>query len=155
MPARKALDHLDCAVANTIDLIGDRWTLLIVRDAFFGVRRFEDFRRDLDIARNVLSDRLESLVAHDILTTRPYQDNPPRHEYVLTERGRDMFDVLMAIWRWGDRWDPPSAQRVAVHEDCGHETHIVAACAHCGGELTRRNITVHPALDVVLARRAT
>lgn len=154
MPTRKSLDHLDCAVANSIDLIGDRWTLLIVRDAFFGVRRFDDFRRDLDIARNVLADRLDRLVEHGVLTTRPYEERPPRREYLLTEKGRDMFDVLLAIWRWGDRWYPPDEPRVAIHEECGHETHIVAACSHCGHELTRRNVTVHPVPPVVTARNA-
>jgi DNA-binding HxlR family transcriptional regulator len=152
MPTRKSLDHLDCSVANTVDVIGDRWSLLILRDAFFGVRRFDDFQKDLAIARNVLADRLQGLVDREILTTRPYQDNPPRNEYVLTDKGRDLFDVLMALWRFGDKWEPASAKRVAIHDECGHETHIVASCAHCGGELTRRNIRVVPALDVVQAR---
>ncbi|HEX9856188.1 MAG TPA: helix-turn-helix domain-containing protein [Acidimicrobiia bacterium] len=152
MPPRKSLDHLDCSVANTVDVIGDRWSLLIVRDAFFGVRRFDDFQKDLGIARNILADRLQGLVDKDILTTKQYQDNPTRHEYVLTDKGRDLFDVLMALWRFGDRWEPATAARVAIHDDCGHETHMIAACAHCGAELTRRNIRVVPLLDVVAER---
>lgn len=155
MPARKSLDHLDCAVANTINVIGDRWSLLILRDAFFGVRRFDDFRRDLGIARNVLTARLQTLVDHDILRTVPYQDNPPRHEYRLTEKGRDLFDVLMALMRFGDRWEPSVAERIAIHTECGHETHAVPACAHCGGELTRRNIRIEPVFDLAEMRQRT
>ncbi len=153
MPAKKSLEHLDCAVANTVDLIGDRWTLLIMRDVFFGVRRFDDFQRDLGIARNVLTTRLQALVAHGILRTVPYQDNPPRHEYRLTDKGRDLFDVLMALWRFGDKWEHSSQERVAIHTDCGNATHMVPACAHCGGRLTRHNLRVEPILDVVAARQ--
>jgi DNA-binding HxlR family transcriptional regulator len=155
MPTRKPIDHLNCSVANTIDLIGDRWTLLIMRDVFFGVRRFDDFRRDLGIARNVLAQRLRTLVAQDILKTVLYQDNPPRHEYRLTDKGRDLFDVLMALWRFGDRWEPAHDDRVAIHTECGHETHMVPVCAHCGGELTRNNIRIQPPFEIVEARRQT
>jgi DNA-binding HxlR family transcriptional regulator len=155
MPARKSLDHLDCVVAETIDVIGDRWTLLIMRDAFFGVRRFDDFQTDLQISRNVLTDRLGQLVNHGILKTVPYQDHPPRSEYRLTEKGRDLFDVLMAIWRFGDRWEHADTERVAIHKACGQVTHTVPACAVCGEILTRHNLRVEPPLDVVLARQAT
>ncbi len=153
MPTRKPIDHLNCSVANTIDLVGDRWTLLIMRDVFFGVRRFDDFHRDLGIARNVLADRLKTLVARDILRTVAYQDNPLRHEYRLTDKGRDLFDVLMALWRFGDRWEPAHDERVAIHTECGHQTHMVPVCAHCGGELTRHNIQVQPPLEIVETRR--
>jgi len=140
MPTRKPLDHLDCAVANSVDLIGDRWTLLILRDAFLGVRRFDDFRRDLDIASNVLTNRLDTLVAAHILFTRPYQEHPPRHEYLLTEKGKDLFDVLMALWRWGDRWVGSHAERRIIHQECGHDT--------------QRNVRVEPTLEVVVERHA-
>ncbi len=155
MPARKPLDHLDCTVADSVDLIGDRWTLLILRDAFLGVRRFDDFRRDLDIASNVLTARLESLVTAGIVLTRPYQEHPPRHEYLLTEKGKDLFDVLLALWRWGDRWaEPDTGRRRLIHRECGHDTHLLAACAHCGEPLTRRNVRIEPGLEVVLERQA-
>lgn len=154
MPTKKSIEHLDCVVASTIDIIGDRWTLLIMRDVFFGVRRFDDFQRDLQISRNVLTDRLQQLVAHGILRTVPYQDNPPRHEYRLTDKGRDLFDLLLAVWRFGDKWEHSDTERVVIHEDCGNATHMVSACAHCGGELTRRNLRVEPLLDVVADRQA-
>ena len=154
MPTKKSLDHLDCVVAETIDIIGDRWTLLIMRDAFFGVRRFDDFQADLQISRNVLAARLAQLVENDILKTVPYQTNPLRNEYRLTDRGRDLFDVLLAVWRFGDKWEHSDIDRVAIHKDCGEVTHMVPSCANCGGELTRHNLRVEPQLDVVLSRRA-
>ena len=154
MPTKNSLDHLDCVVAETIDLIGDRWTLLIMRDVFMGVRRFDDFQADLQISRNVLTDRLTRLVENGILRTVPYQSNPPRHEYRLTDKGRDLFDVLLAVWRFGDRWEHSTVDRVAIHVDCGEQVHMVPACSNCGGELTRHNMRVEPQLDVVLARHA-
>ncbi len=154
MPSKKSLDHLDCVVAGTIDIIGDRWSLLILRDVFFGVRRFDDFQADLQISRNVLTARLSQLVTDGILKTVPYQDHPPRHEYRLTEKGRDLFDLLLAVWRFGDKWEHSDTERIVIHEDCGQATHMVPACAVCGGELTRHNLRVQPQLDVVLARHA-
>jgi DNA-binding HxlR family transcriptional regulator len=153
MPAKKSLDHLDCVVAGTIDLIGDRWTLLIMRDVFMGVRRFDDFQSDLQISRNVLADRLHLLVENNILKTVPYQDNPVRHEYRLTDKGRDLFDLLLAVWRFGDKWEHADTDRRMIHKDCGQVTHMIPACAHCGGELTRHNLEVEPQLDVVIARQ--
>lgn len=153
MPTRKTLD-IDCSVANAIDLIGDRWSLLILRDAFFGVRRFDDFCEDLGISRNVLTSRLELMAETGVLETRSYQDNPPRHEYRLTEKGRDLFDVLMALWRFGDRWDPSHEERVAIHTECGNPTHAVPTCSSCGEELTIRNIRVDPSLEIVEQRLA-
>jgi len=153
MPSKKSLSHLDCAVAGTIDIIGDRWTLLIMRDVFMGVRRFDDFQSDLQISRNVLTDRLQRLVAEGVLKMIPYQDNPPRHEYRLTDKGRDLLDLLLAVWRFGDKWTHADAERRLIHEDCGQVTHMIPACAHCGSELTTRNLRVEPALDVVLKRQ--
>jgi DNA-binding HxlR family transcriptional regulator len=152
MPARKSLEHLDCAVTNAVDAIGDRWSLLILRDAFFGVRRFEDFRTDLQIARNVLASRLDALVERGVLTTRQYQDRPTRHEYLLTDKGKDLYGVLMAIWRWGDRWEPSGDTRVAIHTLCGHETYTVPACAECGAVMDHRSTRVEPLLEVVAQR---
>ncbi|HSL25513.1 MAG TPA: helix-turn-helix domain-containing protein [Acidimicrobiia bacterium] len=152
--ARKSLEHLECAVANTVDIIRDSWTILILRDAFLGVRRFDEFVTDLGIARNVLSDRLGHLVRAGLLEALAYQNNPPRHEYRLTERGKDLFDVLMTLWSYGERWNPPpdrSHQRV-MHLTCGHEAQAVAHCSHCGERLRRRDVRVEPPLPVVAAR---
>jgi DNA-binding HxlR family transcriptional regulator len=154
MAQRKKLDHLQCSVANTLEVIGDQWTVLILRDAFMGVRRFDEFQSDLGIARNILSDRLERLVAAGIMELRPYQEHPPRHEYRLTTKGKDLFDVLLALWRWGDRWLPVAdeVERHLVHVECGHATHAVASCAHCGKQLLRSDLRIEPGLSVTAGR---
>jgi len=105
--------HADthCSIARALDIVGDPWTLLVVREAFFGTRRFEDFRRALGIPRATLADRLDLLVDHGVLERRPYLEHPPRDEYVLTERGQDLQGVIIALMAWGDRWgglpEPP------------------------------------------------
>ncbi|MGH8926748.1 MAG: winged helix-turn-helix transcriptional regulator [Acidimicrobiia bacterium] len=154
MPIRKSLDHLQCSVANTAELIGDRWTVLILRDAFLGVRRFDGFQRDLGIARNVLTDRLALLVDSGILVTRQYEEHPPRFEYLLSQKGKDLFDVLVAMWRWGDRWNPPIgvSLRTLRHLDCGSEVHGEIRCEECGGQLHPRNTWIDPPLQVVAER---
>lgn len=142
-------------MANTAELIGDRWTVLILRDAFLGVRRFDEFQGDLGIARNVLTDRLSTLVEAGIFSPRLYQERPPRFEYRLTEKGRDLYDVLVTMWRWGDKWSPPQERflRNLVHIDCGAVTHAVVRCEACGGDLETHNTRVEPQLPVVEQRR--
>lgn len=152
--SRKSLQHLECAVANTVEMVNDAWTVLVLRDAFLGVRRFDEFVDDLGIARNVLADRLERLVANGMMETRQYQDRPPRHEYRLTEQGKDLFDVLMTLWSYGERWKPPTdpERQKVIHLACGEEAHAVAHCGHCGQRLTRRDVRIEPPLDVVRDR---
>jgi DNA-binding HxlR family transcriptional regulator len=94
----------NCSVARTLELVGERWTLLVVRDAFHGRRRFEEFQESLGIARNVLADRLQKLVAHGIFERVLYQEKPERHEYVLTPKGRDLRLALAALMQWGDTY---------------------------------------------------
>jgi len=152
--SRKSLQHLECAVANTVEMVNDAWTILILRDAFLGVRRFDEFVNDLGIARNVLTDRLERLVANGMLQTNVYQERPPRHEYRLTEQGKDLFDVLMALWSYGERWKPPSdpQRQKVIHVTCGHEAQAVSHCGNCGERLDRRQVRIEPALSVVEER---
>ena len=106
----------DCSIAATLDAIGDRWTLLILRDLFKGVRRFEDLQKDLGIARNLLSNRLNKLISHSIVIRVPYQERPTRYEYRLTSKGLDLSPSLVALMHWGDTWcitdGPPT---VLVH----------------------------------------
>src|SRR3982751_3153860 len=97
------LSTLHCSIARTLDIVGERWTLLILRDAFNDVRRFEDFAAGLPVARNILTDRLQTLVAHGILERRRYQERPPRYEYRLTAKGMELYPVLIALLQWGDR----------------------------------------------------
>ncbi|MDQ3782619.1 MAG: helix-turn-helix transcriptional regulator [Actinomycetota bacterium] len=152
--AKRKLDDLGCTLANGVDVFGDRWSLLVLRDAFLGVRRFDEFHRDLGIARNVLADRLDRLVKSGIMETRPYQERPVRHEYVLTDKGADLLDVLLALWRWGDRWDPVATEqrRVMTHRGCGAETQGVTTCAGCGEPLFRDDLRMRPLLPVVAER---
>ena len=152
MPARKSLEELQCSVANTAALVGDQWTVLILRDAFLGIRRFDDFQKDLGIARNVLADRLSRLVESGILATHLYEERPPRREYRLTEKGKDLLDVLVAFRRWGDRWSAPEERfiRPLRHLDCGEIMEGVMCCNHCGEPLDHRNVRVEPSMAPVL-----
>ncbi len=137
---------MDCSVARTLDVVGDKWSLLILRDAFYGVRRFDDFQEDLGIARNVLTDRLQKLVATGVFERRPYEERPPRYEYRLTEKGRALLPVLLAMIAWGDRWanDSDVPPVTLTHAACGHVTHAVVCCDACGGELTLREVRADP-----------
>lgn len=101
---RASLAAVECPIARTLDVVGDPWTLLIIRDAFFGSRRFEDFRRVLGIPRATLTTRLASLVEHGVLERREYSTRPVRHEYVLTRKGRALGPLLVAMLQWGDEW---------------------------------------------------
>lgn len=143
---KTSLAHLECSVANTVEVVSDPWTVLILRDAFQGVRRFDQFVSSLGIARNTLTNRLEKLVRAGVMETLPYQDNPVRYEYRLTVKGKDLFDVLMTLWAYGERWNPPEspARQRAIHIDCGHEAIAAAHCSHCGERITRRNVRIEP-----------
>lgn len=154
--ARKSLSHLECSVANTVEIVNDSWTVLILRDAFLGIRRFDQFVESLGIARNTLTSRLEKLTAAGILQTEAYQDNPVRNEYRLTEKGKDLFDMLMTMWAYGEKWDPPADpdHQLVMHVDCGHEARAVAHCGQCGERLTRRNVRIEPPSEIALAAAA-
>ncbi|KAA8884585.1 helix-turn-helix transcriptional regulator [Nocardia colli] len=134
-----------CSIARTLDAVGERWTPLILRDLFVGLTRFEDLRRDLGIASNVLTARLAALQAHGIVETRVYQSNPVRHEYLLTAKGRDLYPVLTMIVAWGDNWlaGPEGPPALVVHEDCGKVTAGVVVCRECGSALTADNVRFH------------
>jgi DNA-binding HxlR family transcriptional regulator len=113
---------------------------------FLGVTRFDDIQRDLGIARNVLADRLDALVDNEVLERRAYQERPVRHEYVLTDKGRDLQSVLLAIMAWGDRWEsgeagPPISLR---HERCGELTTPALVCSCCGEPLRSDEVSAHP-----------
>jgi DNA-binding HxlR family transcriptional regulator len=143
---RTSLADFHCSVARTIDVIGEWWTPLIVRDAFYGRTRFEDFQRSLGVARNVLTVRLERLVETGIMERHRYQDHPPRDEYLLTEKGRDLFPIIAALLTWGDRWTAGEAgpPLLLVHQPCGQPAGLKATCNHCGGPLELSNITPTP-----------
>jgi len=151
---RKSFAGMSCSVAASLEEVGDWWTLLIVRDALLGLRRFEDFRESLGIARNILSNRLERLVRSGILERRTYQEHPPRKEYRLTEKGRDLLPVIVTLTRWGDRWLWPPGQQpfLLIHQDCGQETKAKLVCQECGGDVTARNTRRMPSPGLDLSR---
>lgn len=103
MPSRKPMNHEPCPVARAVDVVGDRWSLLIVRDAFDGTRRFGDFLRSLGVARNILSDRLRKLVEAGILTTQAASDGTAYQEYLLTDKGRSLFPIVVGLRQWGEQ----------------------------------------------------
>ena len=131
-----------CAIAATMEIVGDPWTLLILRDAFRGVKRFEQFQEGLGVARNVLAARLKSLVAHGVMRTRPYSERPPRHEYVLTAKGRDLSPVLLTLSEWGDQHVYGAGQGPVrfAHKSCGHAFHPRLACEACGEVIGGRDL---------------
>jgi DNA-binding HxlR family transcriptional regulator len=131
-----------CTVARTVDLIGDWWTPLVLREAFYGARRFEEFERILGLSRNVLTQRLTRLTEEGLLERVRYQDRPPRHEYHLTDKGRDFFPVIAAMMRWGDLWLAPDGPPIVLHhKTCGHDTHAEVVCAHCREPLRHPDIS--------------
>src|SRR5687767_11653395 len=123
-----------CSLARALEHVGERWTLLILRDLFLGLRRFEQFQEDLGIARNVLTARLEKLVADGLVERRPYSERPPRHEYRLTEKGIDLWPVLVALLQWGDRHEPvPGGPPLVLeHKGCGGGVTSHRICDRCG-----------------------
>ena len=135
-----------CSIARSLDIVGDRWTILILRDAFRGLRRFDELRRDLEIPRAVLADRLRKLVDAGVLTRRRYQDHPPRDEYRLTAMGLQLSPILVALMQWGDRWlsGPGGPPTLLVHEPCGTEIDLGFHCPTCDRDFTPTDIASRP-----------
>ena len=136
----------NCSVARTLEVIGERWTMLVLREAFFRVRRFEDFQRNTGAARNILSDRLRRLVDHGILERRQYQERPPRFEYRLTEKGVDLYPVLVSLMQWGDKHAPGEMGPPVLleHRTCGNVTTPALVCSECGEPLAARDMRALP-----------
>jgi DNA-binding HxlR family transcriptional regulator len=135
-----------CSIARTLEVIGDRWTMLVIRDVFNGFRRFDDIQRNLGCARNVLADRLGRLVDDGLLEKRRYQERPERFEYRLTEKGIDLWPVLVTLMKWGDRHAPsPDGPPVIVrHRGCGGEVDELLRCSVCGEAVTPRTSEAAP-----------
>jgi DNA-binding HxlR family transcriptional regulator len=133
---RNDYENQNCSIAHALELVGERWTLLILRDAFLGTRRFDDFQRSLGIARNVLQARLERLVEAGILRRELYQERPERFEYRLARKGVDLWPVLVALMKWGDKYAAPNGPPVVMrHIGCGGEIDDRRICTACGKHL--------------------
>lgn len=154
---RTSFSGWPCSVARTVDLLGDWWTPLVLREAFYGVRRFDQFQAGLGIARNTLAERLARLVDEGLLRKEPYQRDPVRYEYLLTDKGDDFYPVLAAMAAWGDRWLDGGAGRPVTfhHTTCGHDTRARVVCSECGGPLTSDTVTnrMGPGYPAKLAAR--
>ncbi|MFE3453487.1 winged helix-turn-helix transcriptional regulator [Nonomuraea sp. NPDC059194] len=145
MALGKNYDGQDCSLAKALELIGERWTLLVIRDAMYGVRRYGDFLAHLDIPRAVLSQRLSTLVEAGILDKRRYQDSPPREEYVLTEVGRELWLPVLALAQWGERHlTSTGTRRLFFHTACGTRLDQAAHCSACGVRVGLEEVEVRP-----------
>jgi DNA-binding HxlR family transcriptional regulator len=139
------LDGEACSLARTVSVIGDRWTLLILRDCFLRVRRFEEFQARLGITRPILAGRLRKLVKDFVLAKVPYQERPLRYEYRLTQKGLDLYPIVMSIVHWGDVHMSGKKGRPLLHQhmSCGKTFDPVMICSECGEPLNPRQVHVH------------
>jgi DNA-binding HxlR family transcriptional regulator len=135
-----------CSIAGALEVVGERWSLLIVRNVFLGVRRFDQIQANLGIARNVLQSRLEKLIAEGVLERSAYQQRPPRYEYRLTEKGLDLWPVVVSLMQWGDRHTPtPGGPPVLLeHRGCGGPIDEHRICERCGKRLDARDSRAQP-----------
>jgi DNA-binding HxlR family transcriptional regulator len=139
-------DRRACSLARTLDVLGDSWSMLVLREMFLGAHRFDQIQHHLGVARNVLAARLRRLVDHGILEKRLYEEHPPRFEYHLTTRGIDLYPALVGLLQWGDRYlaDPAGGPVVLEHKTCGHITSLVPACSVCGEHVNPRDMRARP-----------
>ncbi|BFM18071.1 helix-turn-helix domain-containing protein [Maricurvus nonylphenolicus] len=141
----KWAEHADnpCAIAKTLAVIGESWSLLILRNCFLGTRRFEEFQQQLGMTRHVLTDRLKHLVEHEVLKKVPYGESSRRFEYRLTERGKGLYPVIMSLVDWGNQWMVEAGEEpiIHIHQTCGQRTRPVMSCSACGEELNPKDVT--------------
>lgn len=138
----QAVGEMPCSIARTLAIIGDRWTLSILSQAFLGIRRFDDFQANLGVTRHVLSDRLKRLVEQDILKKVAYHDRQERFEYRLTDKGRDLYPLMLSLAAWGDKWldEGQGAPMYYIHQDCGQRFTPVLVCSECQQAVHTRNV---------------
>ena len=138
------MSHLNCSVARTLDVVGEWWTLLVVRNIMMGQCRFEAIQADLGIARNILSDRLNTLVAHGVVERVKYHEHPERFEYRLTEKGRDLWPVIAALMAWGDKWQSPDGPPLLLRHTCERRGHATTVCSECGEPMVIGSVRPKP-----------
>src|SRR3954449_11936181 len=131
----------NCSVAKTLEIVGERWTVLILREIYFGHRRFDEMAQNLGIARNVLTQRLQRLIDQEVLEKVAYQQRPERFEYRLTEKGLDLWPVMVTLMQFGDRYYAPDGPPIVLtHRDCGGTLDPHRVCTACGAKLTARDV---------------
>jgi DNA-binding HxlR family transcriptional regulator len=135
-----------CSIAGALEVVGERWSLLIVRDVFLGLRKFDELQRNLGVARNVLQARLQRLVDNGVLERRRYHERPERFEYLLTEKGLELWPTIVALMRWGDRYAPPprGPAVVVAHRSCGGRLDDHRVCEKCGARVSVREAIALP-----------
>jgi DNA-binding HxlR family transcriptional regulator len=155
VPYRPFIDQ-NCSIAGALAILGDRWTLLVMREIVLGRRRFADIERNVGLAPNILSDRLTMLVEHGLVTRQVYREQPVAHGYVPTPRGLDVIPVLVALLQWGDRHASTAAgpPRVFVHAACGHDAEPALRCGHCDQPIAPTELRVRPGPGADARQRA-
>jgi DNA-binding HxlR family transcriptional regulator len=157
---RNDYENQSCSIAGALEVVGERWSLLIVRNILLGLRRFDELQAQLGIARNVLQTRLTRLQDEGVIERVPYQERPPRYEYMLTDKGLDLWPIIVALMQWGDRYTPPENGPAVLieHRGCGGAVDAHRICERCGTRLRARDAVGRPgpgaAADHPLVRRA-
>lgn len=146
-----------CPIARALAVVGDRWTVLILRELFLGTRRFEQFQTQTGMSPHLLSTRLKRLEADGIIEQRPYNERPPRHEYRLTDKGMDLYPLLLSLKSWGEKWSGlekgASPALTIIHRDCGKKTGFKVHCQSCGEPYCARDASVKLGADFALERQ--
>lgn len=157
---RQKYSSENCSVKRALDIVGEKWTLLVLREAFYGARRFEQFQAHVGCARNILTERLNTLTEAGVMERVPYREpgQRERHEYRLTEKGRDLLPAVVALMQWGDRWeaDPDGPPVEIAHRECGHPVELVLRCPHDDASVSARDLLPKPgpgARPAVTSRR--
>lgn len=141
------LEQQPCSLARALSVVGDRWTLLVLRESFLGTRRFDEFEKRLGITRHLLAERLKKLVDSGVLDKQPYQQRPLREDYRLSAKGRDLYPVIMALVHWGDLYmsGVEGAPIRHIHQGCGQPMHGLLVCSDCGEPLQPRDVRLEEA----------
>jgi DNA-binding HxlR family transcriptional regulator len=141
-----SVKSMNCSIARTLSVVGERWTMLLLREAFLGRHRFDEFQQGTGIARNILSSRLRDLVRNGILDRVRSDGDNGRIEYRLTKKGLDLYPVLIAMMRWGDVWlsDESGPPLTLIHRKCGAKTSVDMVCSHCGEQVVAREMVAIP-----------
>ncbi|HEX4438056.1 MAG TPA: helix-turn-helix domain-containing protein [Solirubrobacteraceae bacterium] len=139
-------ENQECSIAGALEVVGERWSLLIIRDVLLGLRRFDELQSHLGIARNVLQTRLTRLTEQGVIERRPYQERPQRHEYLLTDKGLDLWPTIVSLMKWGDRYAPPEGGPAVLieHRGCGGTVDEHRICERCGARLKARDALGRP-----------